>query len=72
MPRIKRRAQKNDLPTEKVIAERQSSYIFNIPKNKLELANGKEKSEKSKSHKNDKKGNENQVLPNIVQKKKYK
>ena len=38
MPRIKRRAQKNDLPTEKVIAERQSSYIFNIPKNKLELA----------------------------------
>ena len=72
MPRIKRRAQKNDLPTEKVISERQSSYIFNIPKNKLELANGKEKSEKSKSHKNDKKGNENQVLPKIVQKKKCK
>ena len=72
MPRIKKRAQKNDLPTEKVIAERQSSYIFNIPKNKLDLANGKEKSKKSKSHKNDKKANENQVLPKIVQKKKYK
>ena len=72
MPRVKKKAQKNNLSTEKVLAERQLSSFFKIPKNKIDLTNGKEKSRKSKSHPSEKKSYKKEVHQKIDKNKKYK
>ena len=73
MPRIKKKSVKNNSPTEKILAERQSILNFKIDeKNKLNIANGREKSQRSKSHLISNKSSKKESIKKIDQNKEIK